>query len=279
LIISVALMAVFPIGRFTTTLLDPTNSNTRTEYSERLAQATAEMEELRLTHPHAVGSVREVMAENAHLKNPFRRPLGPESSPAVFAMFLIGLYAGRERIFQDLETHLPLIQRVFRWGLIVGLICMGAERFLNASMGYEVFGRQRATILPQLAGDVLFTYGSTLLALGYAAGITLLAQYDRGRRLLKPLGAAGRLALTVYLSGSLMFGTLFYGFAFGKAFWLGPAAVTGYAVLFFVIQMAFSVWWANRFRFGPTEWFWRGLTYLKLPAMKLERGSQGHARK
>ena len=130
-------------------------------------------------------------------------------------------------------------------------------------------------MLPQLIGDVLFTYGSTLLALSYAAGITLLAQYHRGKRLLSPLGAAGRLALTVYVSASIMFGTLFYGFAFGNVFWLGPAAVTGYAVLFFAVQIMFCVWWANRYRFGPMEWLWRTLTYLNLPSMRLQERTHG----
>jgi uncharacterized protein len=217
--------------------------------------------------------MREVMADNAFLKNPFARPLGPESSLATFAMFLIGLYVGRRRIFQDIPKHMPLIRTVFWWALPIGLVSMGAERILNATTGYEVFREQQATIVPQFFGDVLFVYGSTLLALGYAAGITLLAQRHRGRLLLAPLGAVGRMALTVYLSGSFMFGALFYGFAFGNAFWLGPAAVTGYAVLFFAIQIVFSVWWTNRFRFGPMEWLWRTLTYLKVPSMKLRERS------
>ncbi len=72
-----------------------------------------------------------------------------------------------------------------------------------------------------------------------------------------------------------MFGTLFYGFAFGNAFLLGPAAVTGYAILFFAIQIVFAVWWTNRFRFGPMEWLWRALTYLNLPSMRLQERSHG----
>jgi uncharacterized protein len=87
--------------------------------------------------------------------------------------------------------------------------------------------------------------------------------------------SAGRFGLTVYLSGSFMFGALFYGFTFGNAFWLGPAAVTGYAVLFFAIQIVFSVWWANRFRFGPMEWLWRALTYLEFPSMRVRARSHG----
>ena len=169
--------------------------------------------------------------------------------------------------------HMPLIRRVFWWGFPIGLVSMGAERILNSTTGYAVFREQQAMFLPQLFGDVLFTYGSTFLALSYAAGITLIAQHHRGRRLLAPLGAAGRLALTVYLLGSLMFGTLFYGFAFGNAFWLGPAAVTGYAIIFFAIQIVFCIWWANRYRFGPMEWLWRTLTYLKFPSMRLQEPS------
>ncbi len=275
LVLSVGLLAVFPIGRAATSLLEPTSTALPTDYSFRLEEATTEMEENRRTHVYAVGSLREVVADNAYLKNPFVRPLGPESSLARFAMFLLGLYAGRRRIFRDIPKHLPLIRRVFWWGFPIGLVCMGTERILNATTGYAVFREQQVTLLPQLFGDVLFAYGSTFLALGYAAGITLLAQQRLGRRLLSPLGAAGRLALTVYLSSSIMFGALFYGFAFGNAFWLGPAAVTGYAVLFFAILIVFSVWWTKRYRFGPMEWLWRGLTYLKFPSMKLQEQLPG----
>jgi len=275
LILSVALLAVFPIGRAATSFLEPTQTAPTAEYAVRLEAATAEIEQDRQTHVYVVGSMREVMADNAFLWNPFAEPIDAESTISVFAMFLLGLYVGRRRIFQDIPKHMPLIRTVFWWGLPIGLFSMGVERILNATTGYTVFREQQATLLPQLLGDVLFTYGSTALALSYAAGITLLAQHHRGRRLLAPLGAAGRLGLTVYLSGSFMFGALFYGFAFGNAFWLGPAAVTGYAILFFAIQIVFSVWWTNRFRFGPMEWLWRALTYLKFPSMGLQEQSHG----
>lgn len=277
LVLSVCLLALFPIGRAATSFLEPTQIEPTAEYAVRLEAAKVEMEEYRTTHYYVVGSMSEVMAENAHLENPFHRPLGPESSPAIFAMFLLGLYVGRRQIVHDISRHLPLIRNVFRWGFSVGLVCMGAERILHATTGYEVFGEQRASILPQFIGDTIFTYGSTLLALSYAAGIILLAQRDWGKRLLTPLGATGRMALTVYLSGSIMFGTLFYGFALGKAFYLGPAAVTGYAVLFFAIQILIAVLWTSRFRFGPMEWLWRALTYLRFPPMRLKERAKAES--
>jgi uncharacterized protein len=273
LALSVFLLGVFPIGRAVTSFLEPTQTAPTADYAVRLEAAKVEMEEYRTTHPYAVGSIRDITAENAHLKNPFRRLLGPESSLAVFAMFLLGLYAGRRRIFHDLSKHMPLIRRVFWWGFPIGLVCMTGERILNATTGYEVFDDPQTTIALQFFGDVIFVYGSTILALGYAAGITLLAQQGRWKRLLAPLGAAGRMALTVYISGSFMFGALFYNFAFGKAFYLGPAAVTGYAVLFFAFLILSAIWWTNRFRFGPLEWLWRALTYRKLPSMRLQERS------
>jgi uncharacterized protein len=271
LILSICLLAVFPIGRAVTSFLEPTQSAPTADYTVRLEAARVEMEEYRTTHPYAVGSICDVVAENAFLKNPFRRILGPESSLAVFAMFLLGLYAGRRRIFHDISKNILLIRRVFWWGLPIGLVCMTAERILNATAGYEVFGDQQATTATQFFGDVIFTYGSTFLALGYAAGITLLAQGGHGKQLLTALGAAGRMALTVYIFGSVMFGLLFYNFAFGQAFYLGPAAVTGYAILFFAILTLFAVWWTNRFRFGPMEWAWRALTYQSFPSMKVRK--------
>jgi len=115
----------------------------------------------------------------------------------MFAMFLLGLYVGRRRIFQDIPKHMPLIRRVFWWGFPIGLVSVGVERILS----YTVFREQQTTLLPQLLGDVLFTYGSTVLALSYAAGITLLAQHNRGRRLLTAWGyrASGVNRLSVWL--------------------------------------------------------------------------------
>ena len=86
--------------------------------------------------------------------------------------------------------------------------------------------------------------------------------------MLRPLENLGRMALTVYLSGTLMFTSLFYGWGFGQLFLLGPAATTMYAVLFFVLQSMFCNWWLKRFRFGPAEWLWRSLTYLKIQPMR-----------
>jgi uncharacterized protein len=77
------------------------------------------------------------------------------------------------------------------------------------------------------------------------------------------------MGLTIYLSGTLMFTLLFYGYGFGQLYLLGPVATTAYAVLFFVLQVVFSIWWLRYFRFGPVEWIWRCLTYLQMQPLRI----------
>ncbi|MFT5210323.1 MAG: hypothetical protein ACI9CE_002048 [Flavobacterium sp.] len=33
-----------------------------------------------------------------------------------------------------------------------------------------------------------------------------------------------------------------------------------------IFQMIYSVWWLERYKFGPVEWLWRMLTYGKKPS-------------
>jgi uncharacterized protein len=49
---------------------------------------------------------------------------------------------------------------------------------------------------------------------------------------------------------------------------LGPVVTTFYAVVFFLALLAFCTWWLARYRFGPAEWVWRSLTYLKLQPLR-----------
>ena len=79
------------------------------------------------------------------------------------------------------------------------------------------------------------------------------------------------MALTVYLTQTLFFTTLFYGYGFGAAYQMGPAAVTVCAVIIFTAQVVACGWWLRRYRVGPMEWLWRSLTYLKWQRLRLDK--------
>ena len=275
------LLLLYPIGR----AVGSTIVQMRSQNSETSAVASTDANEeprgtaYRLrpftldphpTHPYAVGSFGEVMVYNAREFPRVHLPSllglrGAESLPTFFAMFLLGLYVGRRGIFHDVAGHRTLIRRVLGWGLLLGLTGMTVDWVLR-----DVWRDPPVPVFTQLVGDLLWAYGATALSFSYAAAIVLLVQQTTWKRILSPLGALGRMALSMYLLQTLMFTTLFYGYGLGQYFKVGPAGVFGYAVLFFAVQMVASVWWVRHFQFGPAEWFWRTLTYLKLQPIRSE---------
>jgi uncharacterized protein len=84
---------------------------------------------------------------------------------------------------------------------------------------------------------------------------------------LTPLAAVGRTALSNYLLQSLICTTIFYSYGLGLFGRVGPAAGTALAVVIYAVQVPLSRWWLRRFQFGPMEWLWRSLTYMKRQPM------------
>jgi len=269
--LALGLLLLFPVGNLLHSMAVPPDavassgpSETGAEWYER---RRADLE----AHPYAVGSMVDVFRFNsaAIRRSPLDDPLSPESNLAIFAMFLLGLYVGARGIAYDLAGHRTLVRSACRWGLGLGLLGMVTERVLALTRGYEVYGARGLDPLAEFVGDMAFTFGSTALALGYAATIVLLAQSSRGRSWVLPLAPVGRLALTVYLTQSLVFTTLFYGYGFGLAgAEAGPVDVTGMAILIFSLQVLAAGWWVRLYQFGPVEWIWRAVTYLRLPSMR-----------
>jgi uncharacterized protein len=268
LLFAAGLTLVFPLARLASTRERPAGSN-------EIERARARLEQERSLHVYAFGSLAEVAADNANAipADPLEDVTTPESGLAVFAMFLLGFSVGRSGFLRDIPGNAATLALVRAWGLGIGLGAMVVERVLAATAGYEVFRVQRAGPGVQLAGDLLFAFGSTALALSYAAALVLAAQTPGGRAALAPLARVGRLSLTVYLTQTLMFTTLFYGYGFGQAFRLGPAAVTGWAVALFAVQVVACQWWSRRFRFGPMELLWRSVTYLTWQPLRLRSDS------
>jgi uncharacterized protein len=50
---------------------------------------------------------------------------------------------------------------------------------------------------------------------------------------------------------------------------LNRSALMIVAVAVWILQIAVSLPWLERFRFGPAEWAWRSLTYWKRQPMRI----------
>ena len=196
-----------------------------------------------------------------HLKvgigSPFQRAGGlvQELRPArVLAMFMIGLWIGRRALYARLDEHVPLLRKVVVWGLVIGLPASAAMAWLiqNAPEGKRE--------LWDVWEAAAYSAGVPTLALAYAAGFALLWR-GAARQWLTWFAPAGRMALTNYLTQTMIQAILFMGWGLGFYGQMSIVWVPMLSIIIFAIQVAWSRAWLARFRFGPLEWLWRSLTY------------------
>jgi uncharacterized protein len=105
--------------------------------------------------------------------------------------------------------------------------------------------------------------GSVPVALGHIGVVMLACRSRWGAVLAGTIGAAGRTALTNYLAQTFIGCGLFCGWGMGLFGSLSRADLWLIIVPVWVAQVALSMVWLKRFRFGPAEWVWRSLTYAK----------------
>lgn len=172
----------------------------------------------------------------------------------VLAMFLVGMVIGRRRLWENLDAYAPLLRRVALWGFALGLPA-------NIAMLRYREG---------LANSVLYALGVAPLALAFAASFALLWR-TRARGALRLFAPAGKLALTNYLSQTVIATIIYSGFGFGLARHVGAPWMWVEAILTLSLQIAFSQWWLAHYKFGPMEWLWRSLTYGERQPMKLSQ--------
>jgi uncharacterized protein len=102
-------------------------------------------------------------------------------------------------------------------------------------------------------------------ALGYAALVVLLSGAPALTLARVPLAAVGRMALSCYLSCSLVGALMFYGPpGLGLIGELTRVEQMGVVLWVSVGLLALSTAWLSVFAFGPAEWAWRSLTYGRL---------------
>jgi uncharacterized protein len=214
---------------------------------------------------YAHGTVRQILAQNwVEWKGAL-----PAQLFAIYAvgLFLLGMWVWRAGIVERLEEYGPVLKRVCGWCLPIGLamsIYVGVVRAIVPPGHVSLWA---------WSAGVLWLPGAHILAAGYVAGLAALFQQDGWRRILLPFAAVGRTALTNYLMQSVLCTLFFYHYTTGLYGRIGPAWGLAITVVLYSLQVVISNWWLERYRFGPMEWLWRGMTYGKLPSMRKEEAA------
>ena len=176
-------------------------------------------------------------------------------------MFLLGSWFVRSGVMENTGAYLPFFRTLAMYGLPVG-IGVGLISSLIA-MSHTPGDRYDGWGIA--AG--LSILGNLPACLGYVGGVVLMLHSKTAFSRIAVLGPLGRMALTNYLTQSLIAATVFYGYAMGH--WGMPRAQQVLFVLVvYAAQIAFSHWWLSRFHYGPMEWLWRGFTYWQVPQFR-----------
>jgi uncharacterized protein len=180
----------------------------------------------------------------------------------VLGLFLIGIYAGRQILENDLLSNTRLIKKIMWWGLVIGLP-------MNLLRTWVEFGAEYEGAMSDFPEYVLNFLALTPMALGYCAIVALIV--TRRKAWLNWFAAIGRTALSNYLFQTIISIFFFYGIGLGFAFSYGYSFSVLFVLIVFALQILFSTLWLRYFRFGPVEWIWRQLTYGKVIRLKKSR--------
>jgi uncharacterized protein len=176
-------------------------------------------------------------------------------------MFLLGTWFVRSGVMEDTGAHLPFFRTLAAYGLPVGigLGLLGSLIAMSHTLGDRYDGWGIAVGLSII--------GNLPACLGYVGAVVLMLHSKTAFSRIRVLGPLGRMALTNYLTQSLIGATVFYGYAMG--YWGMPRAQQVLFVLVvYAAQIAVSHWWLSRFLYGPMEWLWRGFTYWQIPRLR-----------
>lgn len=171
----------------------------------------------------------------------------------VLGLFMIGFVVGRHKIYADLKAHKSLLTKLAVWGSAIGL---------PLSVLYALSG-VNSHPLGNAIHSVLYTVSVYPLGFAYAALLGLFCIRHGDLAIWRWFAAPGRMALTNYISQSIIGMFLFYGIGLGLGASVGLGETELIACAVFIFQIVFSMTWLSMFNFGPLEWIWRMLTYGK----------------
>lgn len=167
------------------------------------------------------------------------------------ALFKSGVLSGqRERLFY---------WKGLAWGFGIGfsLVLISALRRLQSDFA---FSENYLLILNYI--------GAPFVAFGYICAAILLLRTASESRFGKAIIAVGRMAFTNYIMQSVICTFIFYGTGLGLHGQIERSGQLVIAIGVWALQLIVSPWWLSRYRYGPLEWLWRGLSYRHWPPFK-----------
>lgn len=179
----------------------------------------------------------------------------------VIAMMLLGMAFMKWGVFgAGLSTRTYVLMTVVGLGVGLSVNYYEVSRFIDSGF---------ATHLNVSPLRPTYDIGRLFVAVGYIGLVMLICQKQMLTWLRAALAAVGQMALTNYLSHSVICAIVFTGVGFGLVGELARHEIYYVVFAIWVFQLVTSPLWLRHFQFGPVEWLWRSLTYGERQPMRL----------
>lgn len=175
--------------------------------------------------------------------------------PHIAVLFLCGAMSVRLGWLTQPARHTKFWRRVQWTGFLIGIP-------FNLAWAAVVVAEAIDPLHPSNYSFLMYAWlpvGGSCLASAYVATI-LLAEGAIGRWLDNWFAPVGKMALTHYLTQSLLCSILIQGFGFGLGATWTPAGWLAIAFAIMLLQLVFSRWWLASHKQGPIERMYRRST-------------------
>jgi uncharacterized protein len=178
--------------------------------------------------------------------------------PETLALMLLGM-AGYKSGYLTGQWSGRRYRTIALWTLSIGAIASAIIAFTTWRSNFDLPTVFFNLVVAQLPFRIA-------MALGYAALIILIfrnASWIRDR-----FAAVGRAAFTNYLGTSIIAALIFYGDGLSLYARLSRFEAWLVVPLVWLVMLAWSKPWLDRFQYGPFEWLWRSLARGEMQPMR-----------
>jgi len=121
--------------------------------------------------------------------------------------------------------------------------------------------------------NITYDLGRVPVAIGHVGSIMLFCKLPLLKWLKGSLAAVGKMALTNYVMHSVFALFIFTGAGFGLFGTLQRFELLYVILGIWIFQLIVSPIWLKYYQYGPLEWIWRNLSYLKKHPLKKKKKS------
>lgn len=178
--------------------------------------------------------------------------------PQFMVLFLLGALAAHLGLLHRPERYRAFWKKILAAGLLFGLPINAVYAWVQWQASQNPYGPGDHQLLAMITSEF-----APVLALAYVASFALAVDGGIGQALVRLFAPAGQVALTMYISESLLMSLLLNGFGFGLGAGASPADLLLIAFCIYVLLLAASHLMMRHGIGGPLEKWWRQYTYRR----------------